>query len=447
MSLFADRLAQARQGETALVAEMDRWKRRANDDEKWHRHHSQLSRLSATVDGLLAAARMVLEDIKDDAAGWSALLRFERALLAVNRIWDHFRAKYLIRLDDQLGLMLRLADDFAWACYKPVQDALTPDWKREPTLVYFSETWSPFALARDRSFANEMRIPEMATAEILLDDAFEEALAKLPVPLVSLPWFQASHTPSMLIIAHEMGHIVSADFGLGEKLRSAIDEAKWEAGADCWQRWREELFADLFGVLVGRDGFVGTLIVLLATDPKRVTTDHALAGIYPPRSLRMEIALHALARLDGADAAADLRKRWETNYGDSTRFAEHLSDIPQLLDLIMGLPCGNHRLDALFKIDPQNVIDLSKSAVGNGQLGKSYFDVTAALVLAQRIDGGRRPDLTEEEKANALGRIPNFVDQRKTGYLSSSGDDKKPIAKIEDDTRRGAGLWKLLDKD
>lgn len=451
MTLFAFRLAQARQGEIALTAEMNDWRKRSDDDLKWHRHHSQLIRLSATVAGLLGAARTILDGVVDDAAGWRALLQFERALLAANRIWDHFRSKYLIRLHPELGRMLRLADDFAWACYAPVQDACAVG-RREPPLVYFSETWSPFAMARDRSFANEMRIADMGTAEILLDEAFEQTLARLPVPLVSLPWFQASHIPSMTIIAHEIGHVVSADFKLGEALRLAIDAAEWKADTACWQRWREEVFADLFGVFVARDGFVGTLISLLATDRARIDSENGLGGIYPPRGLRMEIVLAALHRLDPA-STDQLRRRWEGAYGNAARFTDHLEDIPHLLDLVMGLKCGGKNLAALFGIDQVIIDEMLQTAVNGQALGKRAFDAAAALVLAQRIDDGRLKGLTEAHKRMALATIASFVDQRETGYLSSSG----PSGNAEDtgvsgnptdlsphDGGIGAQLWQEL---
>lgn len=443
---FSARLEQVERGSSALRSELKEWCKKCLDDSQWHRHQSQLLKLSADIHNLVDSACYSLKEVSDDTTGWRKLARAERGLLAANHIWDYFRAKYTLRLVPDIGQILRLADDFAWACYRPVQAACSPKNPREPPLVHFSEVWSPYAMARDRSFANELRFAESATAERLLDESFEEVLSSLPVPLVSLPWFQASHVPSLLILAHECGHIVSWDFGLGAELEKRISEASWNAGANDWQRWREEVFADLFGVIAARDGFVAVLINLLAADREYIDGEAVGKGIYPSRNLRIEIALAALDRLD-SKSAKTLREFWVAAYPNRASFPDHEADIAQLIDLVMDLSCGNEKLAGLFRFSEGSLNYLRPRAIAGGCLGRPDFDVIGALVLAARIDGGRDDDC---DPVIALATIQRFVDQRTTGYRSSGGEGDTPMAAASPSGGSPSGgfgreLWNRLD--
>jgi hypothetical protein len=434
---FAMRLSQAQASSTALRAELASWCARAQKDELWHRYRSQLVRMDRTIASLLGQADDNARVIGEDAAGWRMLENFERALLAANGIWSYFRGKYLFRDHPSLGQALRLADDFVWDCYRPVQLACAPQVPREPPLVYFSEMWSPFALARDRSFANELHFADSKTARILEDVAFEQVLARLPLPLVSVPWLYASSPPGLLIIAHEVGHIVAADFALDAALEADITAAPWDNGTALWQGWREESFADLFGVIAAGDGFVGALAGLLAVAPARLAAETPAGGRYPPRALRMEIALQALAQRNNPQTDV-LRQQWAHAYPalpDLTGFA---ADIAQMIDLACNLRCGGTTLSELFTLKEGNVTALLARAANGQGLVTANFDAIAALVLAQRIGDGRIEGVAVEEAMRAIGR---FVDTRPTGFRGSKPAEQ---ATQQSDADLGIALWQEL---
>lgn len=435
---FAVRLAQARAAGGALRAELDDWAARVEKQEDWKRYRSQIGRLRAIVIVLLDNATAALTDVAE-ADGWRLLARGERALLAAHGIWTYFRDKYQLRDTPALGPMLRLADDFAWGCYAPVRTACAPVSGREPPLVYFSESWSPFALPRDRNFANELHFAESGTAAVLEDAAFRATLDRLPVPLVSLPWLYTGTPQGLLVIAHEVGHIVAGDFSLDAALARAIAAAPWDHGAALWQGWREELFADLFAVLAAGDGYVGALADLLAIEPDRLATEMRLGGRYPPRALRMEIALVALGPRAPAQAAL-LRARWEVAYPVRPDLSALTGDVARAVDLIFALDCGGRRLDSLFALDETGLLVLLRRAVTPGGLAEP-FDAIAALVMAQRLADGRIPRI---DVVAAQRNIIAFAGARLTGYRGTALGETVSHAADDD---LGRSLWAGLADD
>src|SRR5207244_3369449 len=105
-----------------------------------------------------------------------------------------------------------------------------------------------------------------------------------------------------LVIGHEVGHVVEEDFkltaGLDDRLANAMNKALIdEKRQPAWKMWRREIFADLYGNLVGGPAFVGSLLDFLATDQTSTETDRREGprwGSYPPDYLRILLNLAAL---------------------------------------------------------------------------------------------------------------------------------------------------------
>ena len=79
------------------------------------------------------------------------------------------------------------------------------------------------------------------------------------------------HLPMAVVVAHEVGHAVEHDFWLEAALTAAFaalavpDERKV-----AWSAWREELFADAYGVLCCGPAYVQALMDFLLGAPAAI---------------------------------------------------------------------------------------------------------------------------------------------------------------------------------
>src|SRR5205085_544367 len=139
----------------------------------------------------------------DDDKVLTECRQLQREMLDVHRLWDYYRSKLSLRYLAWFSGYLATADEFAWACYEPVQDAAGQEGAlalRGGPLVYFSGEFSPFTDVRGQDFD----VPDVPGT--LDSEEFEEVLAALPIPLVGVPWYQVAHLPDAVLIAHEVGH-------------------------------------------------------------------------------------------------------------------------------------------------------------------------------------------------------------------------------------------------
>lgn len=318
----------------SLEIEFEHWT--TLTEQQFKRHHSQVRAIVAALNGMLDPVRKLIGDLPaGDAAVLAKAESWESAILAVHTIWDFFRAKLVLRQDENFRDVLAACDDFAWECYRPARERLGTAIK-EPPLVFFSATWSPFALGREGGFTNEIRSGS-STAQWLATDQFQRVLAKLPIPCLGLPWYQASHLPGALILAHEVGHLIEWEFHLELTTRDALDRAGLSDVAS-WKDWASEVFADLYGCLGGGPAFAGAMLDLLAADPDFVKGEKPRPGSYPPRSIRAELLLQALADRGRSVEAGELRANWETIYGSvlQSAAATLAGDVPGVVSAIYG---------------------------------------------------------------------------------------------------------------
>jgi hypothetical protein len=325
-----------------LESELQGWFNRSEAGGRFEKHHTQIRALQAHLKGWHASIRKLLEKYKAEAPdlflGHSG--NAENLILSEHRIWDYFRSKFIQREEECFLPYLRAADEFAWACYQPVQQAVYPkpdDAKRkEPPLVFFNGGASPFSVSRGKSFQ-----PEPVAGEPLSIDA-EDYMTRLPIPVVGVPWDQISHLPAVLVIGHEVGHIVEDDFGLGNGLKEILNAALAEANADqsrvaAWNSWLGEIFADLYGCLAGGPAFAGTLIDFLAKAKLDICNEQRLEpqwGKYPTDVLRVRVVLRALEVMKFDKEIDEYRNLW-ANYSSSmpAAFDEDLKIIvPRLLE-------------------------------------------------------------------------------------------------------------------
>jgi hypothetical protein len=288
----------------SLEEEFRHWSDRSADGRELEKHHTQVqavtgelavpvAALKARLDGLVGAR--VLEE-----AG-----QVEGMVLDLHRIWDVFRGKLALRYVDHFADYLLAADELAYCCYEPAERRGAA---REPPLVFFGDALSPVIRTRGSTVPFD-------------GGAADEALRRLRVPLIGIPWFQIEHLPDAPIIAHEVGHEVYADLALDDTavaLLSGAVAAAPEERRRAWSAWREEAFADVFGTLALGPAFTSSLIDFLATEPRLIALQWQADPdwrAHPPSALRVLLSAATLEAMpDFADAAVRLRAGWREAY-------------------------------------------------------------------------------------------------------------------------------------
>jgi hypothetical protein len=273
----------------SIDLEFGRWREASERGQPLRKHYRQIRRVTKALDAMLIG---IAQDV-EAAAGDDVLARarkLERSILELHRLWDYFRSKLALRSVSWFQQPLYAVDELAWACYEPLQLAMTaggPTDHKEPPLSFFNGAWSPFAAGRGRVYE-----PERVEGAILPTTSVRDAIRKLPIPVVGVPWYLAQHLPDSPVICHEVGHVAEQDFGLTEAVDAALESAAIpdDERRPAWQSWRSEVFADVFGCLGAGSAFVSALMGFLVDDPAAVARQRLAApgwGKYPTTDLRM----------------------------------------------------------------------------------------------------------------------------------------------------------------
>lgn len=331
----------------ALRDELRRWRGISAAGQPLEKHQTQLGRITARMDGLLERIQQV-ELAEAEVLDKGRAL--EQKLLTAHTIWEFFRAKFAQRLDPGYGAHLRVCDDFAWQCYSPVQlmfharpeNAERVSATREPPLVYLNGGWSPLAIGRSSAFQ-----VERAAGGWSAHEDFREVIEDLPVPLVGLPWFHVAHLPDVLVIAHEVGHVVEWDFRLRPDLEAALARSVEPARLQAWTAWLPEVFADIYGCLAGGAAFAATLIDFLVQGRERLLADRRNPGAwghYPPAWLRTRLLVETLSTLADGDEMRQtvemLAQRQEQYFGRPEANLDFAGDPPVVAAAMLDCRCS-----------------------------------------------------------------------------------------------------------
>ncbi len=293
---------------SAIEWELAFWQAQAKDRGPLEKHQSQIDRLVNQLQPVAAqvSSKISTADLRGD---WPAL---EIQVLDLHKIWQFFREKLALRFVEHFHDYLLAADEFAWACYRPAQEALVAAGTlsrsevKEPPLVCFSSVASPFSIPRGVSYLGELQggSPRDRTARAIVES--------LPIPVVAVPWYQIQHLPDALVLGHEVGHVVERDGRIEGPVRQLIADAARGTDdrygtLDDWQRWSSEAFADIYGALCGGPAFAGALSDFLLVPAGRPASG---AGDYPPANVRLALVMAALraAEADVPDGPADSRE-------------------------------------------------------------------------------------------------------------------------------------------
>ena len=390
----------------SVVQELDDWNSAVGRDETMQRHWSQVSTIVADLRPLVD---VVAADVRstDIAAHW---LQLETRVLDLHRVWGFFRDKLLLR---RLGFepYLLMADEFAYACYEPARLAAvaagdhTAAARREPPLVYLGLAASPFSLARGSSIAGEMGRDGLVTS------AARAVVNALPVPVIGVPWFQLRHLPDAMIIAHEVGHLVLADFVGIDEVEGVVESEladRDDVDVERWLDWAQESFADVYGTLCGGAAYAAALAdFLLVNDAEREPRQPG----YPRPSARMALAASVLevvgcaaegGRLVGGDADARLSEAPDTSVEQArsvgralatARFEAFGKKLSDVIDCRFQCQTGTQPVDLLqgYAPEAQDIRTLLAVTVEAFATNPEQFTKPVADLVLQRARQIHRP--------------------------------------------------------
>ena len=299
-----------------LEADLGYWRDLTKEGAKLPQHNSQVDRIIKTLTGTRSAAlaKTPLEpkqptgepDGESVEATLGDLPELRRSVGTIHLLWEFFRDKLAQRLVDAVDEHLGVGDDLAWDCYKPCLDAAVGDDPekrarvKEPPLVFYSTDRTAFAQARTKTFH-----PLGLDSIDLKEEEIAEVLQSLPVPVVGIPWAIANRLPDLVVLGHEVGHVVAEDLELAADVKGLLRSIDYpgDPGKErkrVWEKWSDEVFGDVFGVFATGQAFVDALGGEFAGDVENVrgqSINRRNPGSYPTPTLRMAICEALLRRL------------------------------------------------------------------------------------------------------------------------------------------------------
>ncbi|OIJ98524.1 hypothetical protein [Streptomyces monashensis] len=255
------------------------------------KHRSQLDAVGALLGAAVADVRVRLTD------GRAA--QVPGRVLDLHHVWDFYRTRFLLRQVRAYRRFLDVADELAWETYGPAV-RLAGARPKEPPLVGFSRAASPRAHRRGGAYHDLLPRGGIHTPE------GRAAAARLPFPVIDVPWSFGSHLPALLTVAHEAAHHIDDDCGLGAEIAERVSDAALAPDRRAhWGRWAGEAFADVCAAVLCGPAYAAVLADLLDSgddedgeDGEDGVDERDFDGPHPPPEARLRLAA-AAARLAG----------------------------------------------------------------------------------------------------------------------------------------------------
>ena len=457
MRIVDRKVSELNQKLKSIEEEFRQWRGQSAPGAPLEKHHTQILRITAQLDGLRGSICDSLHRIVDNENVLGRCRKLERMILEIHRIWDFFRSKLIIRNVAYFKPYLTAADEFAWLCYRSAQekanaDSISPETVKEPPLVFFNGGSSPYTTSRNRSYQAES-VPH----EEIDFETCANVLKALPVPVIGIPWFQIDHLPDALVIAHEVGHNVEDDFKLTLRLRSIIEDAMAASQISdrrkrAWRAWQGELFADIYGCLSAGPAFAGSLMDFLARDNAIIKGEKQIDpawNIYPPDYLRILFNLEVLRQQGFETESERLGENWKATYA-SHAMTEFENDIPIIVKAFLkgtfpefGGICLSD-LMSFSVTDHQKAVKTADHAIRQIQLSEEKINI---LFAAARLSFERSPQ--DYQARDVRGRIINHInDVQNTGVRA--GEERKTTNELEKleimDKKAGENLYDLFSR-
>lgn len=256
------RIERTRHELTLLSKGVEAWLQRRKEDDRddnnnyLGQHQTQLqiigSVLTESLD-LLDKKVAALEPAHAAGEVYRACRDVDETVVWVQRVWEYFKDKYDQRDEARrTGPLLKAADEVVWSCYRQVFVQVAGRSvgveQRPAPLAFIEQQYSPAAVEYDRPLPLDLRL----SAEVPFVGEF---IKTLPVAVVSLPPWCIDEPWWLVYLGHEVGHHVLHDLKLTAHFRAGMEAAAAEKNlssgeVEAWGHWAEEIFADVFSVLV-----------------------------------------------------------------------------------------------------------------------------------------------------------------------------------------------------
>lgn len=437
----------------SLTADFDDWRARTKEGAALEKHQSQVKRMTTQLARVHAHTEASLAAADFDALEQARAIELD--VLALHRIWDFFRVKLAQRSNDRLRPFLVACDELAWDCYKPVCDAVVASKHvreaavKEPPLAFLNGGSTPFVQPRHGAYEIEDTMKEGLDGKTL-----RALIERLPVPVVGVPWHQLTHLPEILVVAHEIGHVVEFDFELGTRLALQLKAAPIPDGhRQAWASWQSEAFADVFGAVAAGPAFVGALADFLA-EPEEIirseTRDEGAWGEYPTSALRVRLAIEAIRQAGHADEAVVRGQDWETTFGSKHAMQAYDADVEHVVRALVTakLPeLGDRSFVDIVVFDEDMQERAGSAASAAVSRNALETDDPRELMAAARLAFEQTPAAFHAKKAGGAGPAAYLLSHLKQdqGVRSSTAAAVESDEMKASDESAGDHLYALLN--
>ncbi len=432
----------------ALAHDFDQWLALSTKHATFEKHHTQVRRLVHRLNRLRTSLEQEITALGDDPDALGAAHALEHDVLFLYNMWEFYRAKLGQRHVPWTRRFLDLADEYAWACLEPVikvaVDAghIRAEDVREPPLVYLNGDWSPFAATRGLALMAE-------TVDVTETDRemFRQEVQALPLSVLGVPWYQLSHLPDVLILAHEVGHVVEDDLRLTASLHAVLQAALadhvGEDRREAWRCWMGEAFADVFGTLAGGRGFAFAMLDFVSLDLHTVREEERDArdwGAYPTVALRADLMVATLTLMADIDGATEVAARRDALLAGANTMPTFRTDAEVIARAWVSSPLaafGGKTLQEVARVPARHWADASRTSAAAIKEHAIATTDPRVLVSAARVAFEEAPAMyrrrevsLDAEKGDPQSRLlQRFAVTRTKGTRSSAASARGASAK------------------
>jgi hypothetical protein len=298
----------------ALLKAVKEWKETREDDDRdaqnnpRGQYHTQLGVIVGEVTGAATALLKVVDGIDlggEIGAVYGACSSVDAAVAWLWRVFEFFRVKFDQRDVPALRSTLQAADEIVWSCYRPF--FASPAAIKEPApLPCIVEEYSASVLLQKRVPAGLEKGKEK--------EALRDYIEKLPVPILYLPRSAVQAPWHLILIGHEVGHIVQAMVAPEFVVRfrkfievTILAENQPVATSEAWGAWAPEIFADWYSVQTVGPWAAWMTIQLELTDAASLLAPRSR---YPAPLTRQALLAEFATRAGAAGRPVDFLRRF-----------------------------------------------------------------------------------------------------------------------------------------
>ncbi len=253
------------------------------------RHRTQLNAISSEVTSAadrictIASADPVTRTVGEVFNDYNL---HDQRLIWIRYAWNYFQEKLDQRNDDVIRNVLQAADEVSWSCFSTFFRSAGLTVPPAP-IPYIEYDYVPSALRPGQAHVLSRKPGVDAGPLKTYFESLPVPLLRLPPAIVTAPW-------SLVLICHEVGHLVQEWVEPARAFYTTFADlvadtaAAAEAGTDRarWAVWSQEVFADLCLAITAGPWAVWSLA------PWVVTADSAMQqplDKYPPPALRLAL--------------------------------------------------------------------------------------------------------------------------------------------------------------